>query len=109
MVVWTEQLRKAITLLLKSHPGYNRDEWSDKRPLWIEIPSDRWEKIKKMSKFIREHQIWIEKNNTEVLRAISSTKQMDWKEILLDGRLPDRVEKLYSPLTYNKIHKIAIS
>ena len=109
MVVWTEQLRKAVTLLLKSHPGYYKDDWSEERPLWIKIPEDRWAKIRKMFKVIREHQIWIEKNNAEVISAISSTKQKDWKEILLDGKLPNRVEKLYSPLTYNKIHEIAIS
>ena len=109
MVVWTEQLRKAVTLLLKSHPGYYKDDWSEERPLWIKIPEDRWAKIRKMFKVIREHQIWIEKNNAEVISTISSTKQKDWKEILLDGKLPNRVEKLYSPLTYNKIHEIAIS
>jgi hypothetical protein len=109
MVVWTEQLKKAIVLLLRSHPGYFKDEWSDKRPLWIEIAEERWEKIRKMFKVIREHQIWIEKNQPTVIGAISSTRQKDWKEILLNGRLPGRVEQLYSPLTYTKIHEIAIS
>jgi hypothetical protein len=108
MIVWMEQLEKALVLLLRGHPGYVNDEWADERPLWIEISSERWDKVKKMFKFVREHQIWIEKINREVINAIASTKQSDWKEILLNGRLPDRAQALYSPLTYTRIHEYAI-
>jgi hypothetical protein len=109
MIVWTGELQKAIVLLLKSHPTYFRNEWADERPLWIEIPEDKWANIRKMIRVVRDHQIWSERNNPEIISAIASTKQRDWKEILLDGRLPDRTERLLSPLTYNKILELAIS
>jgi hypothetical protein len=109
MIVWTGQLQKAIVLMLRSHPGYFKNDWGEERPLWIRIPEDKWSRIRKMIKVVRDHQIWMERNNQEIVSAISSTKQKDWKEILLDGRLPNRTEQLFAPLTYNKIHEAAIS
>jgi hypothetical protein len=109
MIVWTGQLQKAMVLLLKSHPGYFKNDWAEERPLWIEIPDDQWGRIRKMIRVVRDHQIWMEKSNQEIVNAISSTKQKNWKEILLDGRLPDRTEQLLAPLTYNKIHEAAIN
>jgi 5-methylcytosine-specific restriction endonuclease McrA len=108
MITWMDQLQKAIVLLLRGHPGYVNDEWGDERPFWIDISAERWEKIRKMFKFVREHQIWIEKSNKEIMNAIAATKQSDWREILLNGRLPDRAQALYSPLTYTRIHEYAI-
>lgn len=108
MVVWTGELKKAITLLLRSVPGYHKNEWPDERPLWIEIPEEQWVRIRRMFTIIRDHQIWKERTNRDIINEISSTKQKDWREILLDGRLPDRNERLFSPLTYSKIHELSI-
>ena len=108
MIVWTEQLKKAIVLLLKSYPGYTKDSWAEERPFWIEIPKEQWDRIRKMFKIVREHSIWIEKTNKQLIGEIASTKQKNWRDMLLDGRLPERNEKLFSPLTYNKIYELAI-
>jgi hypothetical protein len=108
MVIWMDQLQKAVVLLLSGNPGYTNDEWADERPLWIDIPVQQWDRIRKMFKFVREHQVWIEKSNKEILDSISATRQSDWKEILTNGRLPGRAQALYSPLTYTKIHEYAL-
>jgi N-acyl-D-aspartate/D-glutamate deacylase len=108
MIVWAGELQKAIILLLRSHPGYFKNDWAEARPFWIKIPEDKWARIRRMIQVVRDHQIWMERNN-QVVNAISSTKQKDWKEILLDGRLTNRTEQLFATLTYNKMHEVAIS
>lgn len=108
MVIWANELQKAIVLLLKSHPGFFKNEWAEERPLWVEIPEEQWNRVRRMVRAIRDHEIWIERTNKDVINEITSTRQKDWKEMLLDGRLPGRTERLLPPLTYTKIHELSI-
>lgn len=109
MIIWIEELKKAIARLLKSGNKYYRTEWSENRILWTEIGEQEWEQIRNMIKVIKMHQVWKQKENEEALSSLGSTKQGEWKGILLDGRLPGREERLFEPLTDTKIYDTAIS
>jgi len=108
MVVWITELKKAISRLLKSKNKYYKNEWSEKRVLWADINDDEWKIIRNMIKVIWMHQVWKQKENKEVLLALRSTRKMDWEEILLDGRLPGREERLFNPLRDIDIYDTAI-
>lgn len=108
MVIWIGELKKAISRLLKSRDKYYKVVWSEKRILWAEVNGQEWKIIKNMIKVIKMHQVWKQKENKEVLSSLGATRQMDWKEILLDGRLPGREERLFDPLTDTKIYDTAI-
>jgi hypothetical protein len=61
-----------------------------------------------MIQVIKQHKIWREKENEEVLRGLYSTKQKDWNELLIEGRLPGRTDRYFSQLTSQKIYDEAI-
>lgn len=109
MVVWIQELKKAIARLLKSRDKYYKAEWSEKRVLWAEIAEPEWRTIRNMIRVVAMHQVWRQKENREVLSALGANRQMDWKDILLDGRLPGREERFFDPLTDTKIYDTAIS
>lgn len=109
MVIWIGELKKAISRLLITKDKYYKNAWSEKRVLWAEIEEQEWKIIRNMIKIVRMHQVWRQKENKEVLLALGATRQMDWKDILLDGRLPGREERLFDPLTDTKIYDTAIS
>ena len=104
MVVWVEELRKAIVRMLKTKEKYDTTDWSNDRVLWAEMDDSDWKMIRRMLQVIQEHQIWIERHDKTTIQALASTKQRDWKEMLLDGKLPGRLEKLFDPLTDTKIY-----
>jgi len=79
--------------------------WGEKRPLWAEIHEEDWEQIRKMIRAIRDHKIWGERINPEIVAAIASTRQKDWEEILLKGFLPGRRDALLPPLDQNYMFK----
>jgi hypothetical protein len=108
MVVWMEQLKIAVVRLLKSRSRYERDQWSEERAFWVEMKEQDWSTIRAMLMVIRDHQIWIQKENPQVISAISSTRQREWREILLDGRLPGRSERLFQPLNDTVIYDAAL-
>jgi len=103
MIVWLTQFKMAVIRLLKTRNRYLTREWGDERPLWAEFKEEDWKAIRRMFGVVRDHQIWIEKHDKNIIQAIESTKQKDWKQILLEGRLPDRPEKLFPPLDDNTI------
>lgn len=109
MVIWIGELKKAISRLLKSRDKYHKMAWSEKRVLWAEIGEQEWKIIRNMIKVIKMHQIWKQKENRDVLSSLGTTRQMDWKEILFDGRLPGREERLFDPLIDTKIYDAAIN
>jgi len=109
MVIWIGELKKAISRLLKSRDKYHKMAWSEKRVLWAEIGEQEWKIIRNMIKVIKMHQIWKQKENRDVLSSLGTTRQMDWKEILFDGRLPGREERLFDPLIDTKIYDTAIN
>jgi hypothetical protein len=51
-----------------------------------------------MVRVVRDHKVWGERVNGDILQAITSTRQKDWREILLEGRLPGRQEPLLPKL-----------
>ncbi|MCD6381803.1 MAG: hypothetical protein J7L43_02395 [Candidatus Aenigmarchaeota archaeon] len=108
MVVWITELKKAISRLLKSRNKYYKNDWSEKRILWAEINDEDWKIIRNMIKVMWMHQVWKQKENKDVLLVLRSTRQKDWKEILLDGRLPGREERLFNPLRDTDIYDCAI-
>lgn len=101
MVVWAKELKRAIQLLLGTKTRYSVASWGEKRPLWAEIHDEDWQQIRKMIRAVREHKIWGERTNPDVLAAIYATRQMDWSDILLKGTLPGRQERLLPPLDQN--------
>jgi hypothetical protein len=64
-----------------------------------------WDQIRKMIRVVRDHKIWGERTSPEIVSAIALTRQKDWEEILLKGRLPGRQEQLLPPLDQNFIFK----
>src|SRR5208282_4835562 len=94
MVIWTKELMNAIVLLLGTRTRYPAGRsWSEKRPLWAEILQSDWDQIRKMIQVIRDHKIWAERTNAEIVSAIAATRQKDWEQILLKGRLPGRQDQ----------------
>lgn len=108
MVIWIGELKKAISRLLKSRDKYHKAAWSEKRVLWAKIDEQEWKIIKNMVKVIKMHQVWKQKENEEILFSLGTTRQRDWKDILLDGRLPGREYRLFAPLTDTKIYDTAL-
>lgn len=107
MIVWVDQLQKAIVRMFKTKDKYDKADWADERVLWVEMDSQDSKMIRRMFQVIQQHKIWIEKDNAETVQALASTRQRDWREILLDGKLPGRPEKSLSPLTDTKIYDLA--
>jgi len=107
MVIWTKELVQAIALLLGTRTRYVRGGWSKDRPFWAKTLNEDWECIRKMIRAVRDHKIWAERMNSEVVSAVASTRQKDWEQILLRGRLPGRQEPFMPPLDQNFIFKSA--
>jgi hypothetical protein len=101
--IWAKELKSAISSLLDTRSKYKDANWREISPLWADIDEQEWKRIRKMINVISQHKIWTEKVNQEIITAISSTKQSDWKEILLKGRLPGTAVAKYSPLNKNYI------
>lgn len=101
MVIWVKELKRAIQLLLNAKTRYLQGAWAEKRPLWVEIQSEDWEQIRKMIRAIRDHKIWGERLNPEIVAAVASNRQKDWEEILLKGTLPGRRDVLLPLLDQN--------
>ena len=107
MIIWTKELAQAITLLLNAKSRYKRGDWATDRPMWVEILSEDWEQIRRMVRVVRDHKLWAERANPEVVSGIASTRQKDWEQILLEGRLPGRQEQFVTPLDQNFIFRAA--
>ncbi|MGH9773498.1 MAG: HNH endonuclease [Candidatus Acidiferrales bacterium] len=94
MMVWCEELKRAIRLLLAARARYKEANWGERRPLWAQMLDEDWQQVRKMIQAIRDHRVWAESVNQDIVAAIASTKQKDWKDILLRGTLPGRREPL---------------
>lgn len=81
--------------------------WATERRLWVEILADDREQVRKMLRAIRDHKIWGERSNPEIMQAVASTKQKNWREILLKGTLPGRHGALLPALDQNFVFKAA--
>lgn len=103
MIIWSEELMRAISLFLNTLSRYQRGDWATARTMWAEIDEPNWDRVRKMIRVVRDHKIWGERTNTEIVSAISSTRNKDWKEILLQGRLPGREDSLLPKLDQNYI------
>lgn len=101
MMIWSKELKRAIQLLLNTKTRYATAAWSEKRPLWAQVVDEDWQQIRKMVRAIRDHKVWGERTNLDIVAAISSTRQKDWNDILLRGTLPGRREQLLPPLDQN--------
>lgn len=107
MVIWCEELTRAIRTLLNVRLRYEKGSWSEDRPLWAEMKSEDWNSIRKMIRAIRDHKVWGERTNAQMLTAMSSTKQRDWQEILINGKLPGREGQLLPKLDQNFVFQAA--
>jgi hypothetical protein len=103
LIVWSEELMRAVALLLNTLTKYEVSSWAQSRPLWATIDQPVWERIRKMIRVVRDHKIWGDRSNLDIMQAITSTRQKDWREILLEGRLPGRQEQLFPKLDQNFI------
>lgn len=93
------QLRAAVGLLVGTRYRYH--EWAQERPLWIEFNEDDWKMIRKFVRVAAQHKVWIEKRNQDILRALESTRQKDWTQILVEGKLPGRTDSLFTPMNFS--------
>jgi hypothetical protein len=109
MIIWVEEFRKSLSLFLKTKIKFDEAEWSKERVLWSRIDDTDFEVIGKMFTVIRDHKIWREKHNAEIISSLGSTKISDWKNLLLNGKLPGREEKLFDPINDTVIFNKAIS
>ena len=107
MIVWVDELQKAIIRMLKDQERIDKAEWADERVLWVEMDEQDWKMIRRMFRVIQQHKIWIEKDNKETIQALATTRQRDWREILLEGRLPGRLE-IITPLNDTRIFDDAL-
>lgn len=103
MIIWIKELTQAIALLLGTRTRYTHGSWSKDRPLWAQMLQEDWDRIRKMIRVVRDHKIWAERTNPEVVSAIALTRQKDWEQILLKGKLPGRQEQFIPPLDQNFI------
>lgn len=103
MITWIKEFKMALSLLLNARQRYPVGIWQQERPLWAEIKPEDWDAIRKMIQAVAGHKIWSTKVGPEVIAAIASTKQADWQEILLHGRLPGREDAMFSKLDQNFI------
>jgi len=101
MMIWCKELKRAIELLLSTKTRYATAAWSEKRPLWADMLDEDWQQMRKMIRAIRDHKVWGERTNPDIVAAISSTRQKDWSDILLKGTLPGRRDQLVPPLDQN--------
>ena len=108
-LVWINEFRKSVTRLLVSRNRYTNAKWRDERVLWADMRDNDLPIIGNMFDVIRKHKIWKIKENKEILASLGSTKQSDWKAMLLDGKLPGREERLFDPLNDTVIYDKAIS
>jgi hypothetical protein len=108
MVIWVDEFKKALSLLLKTKNKFEEAAWSKERVLWSKIDDSDFDTIGKMFTVIRDHKIWREKNNAEIISSLGSTKISDWKNLLLNGKLPGREEKLFDPINDTVIFNKAI-
>jgi len=103
MTIWTLEFKRAIAILLNTKQKYTDSSWPEQRPLWVEISPQDWDQIRKMLCAARDHKVWGERINPDIVNALKSTRQKDWKEILLKGRLPGRQEECLPQLDQNFI------
>lgn len=108
MMVWCEELKRAIRLLLGTRGRYKVANWGERRPLWAQMLDEDWQQVRKMIQAIRDHKVWGESVNQDVVAAIASTKQKDWKDILLKGTLPGRREPLLPLLDSQYMFRAAL-
>jgi hypothetical protein len=108
MVNWVEEFKKALSILLKTKNKYDEALWSEERVLWANMDENDFDVVGKMFCVIRDQKLWREKTNGEVISALGSTKISDWKNLLLNGKLPGREEKLFDPLNDTIIFNKAI-
>lgn len=108
-LIWINEFRKAVSTLLVARSRYSNMMWSDDHVLWADVNVEDFQIIGNMFDVIRKHKIWKIKENREILSSLGSTKQSDWKAMLLDGKLPGREERLFDPLNYTVIFHKAIS
>lgn len=108
MVIWMGQLKIAIGTMLNIERKYKYGDWAKDRVFWAELDDQDWKKIRKMFDVVAQHKMWTERTNKEILSVLYSTAQRDWKELLLDGKLPGRVNTIYTPLDHNYLLQYAI-
>ena len=101
MMIWCKELKRAIQLLLNTKTRYATAAWGERRPLWAQVLAEDWQQTRKMIRAIRDHKVWGERTNPDIVAAISSTRQKDWNDILLKGTLPGRREQLLPTLDQN--------
>jgi hypothetical protein len=109
MVIWVEEFKKALSILLKTKNKYEDALWSEERVLWANIDDSDLGIIGKMFTVVRDHKIWREKNNAAIISSLGSTKISDWRNLLLNGKLPGREDKLFDPLNDTVIFNKAIN
>jgi hypothetical protein len=109
MAIWARELREAIQTLLTTRGRYHVASWAKDRPLWAEMQPEDWDVIREMVRALRDHKVWGEVTNREIVAAFASTKQRDWEDILLKGTLPGRTERLLPPLDRTFVFQAAIN
>ena len=101
LIAWAEEFRIAINTYLNSHNKYKKD-WSKENYLWVEFDDNDIVMIRKMIKFIKTHPAWCVKEEN-VVKNISTTSVSDWRQIILEGKLPGALKPIYEPMNGGQI------
>jgi len=58
--------------------------------------------IRKIIKYIRSNSAWSEKEEV-IVKLILTTSVSDWRQIILEGKLPSRPQSIYDPINGGQI------
>lgn len=112
MLIDPQALRIVVDFLTERHipymviGGLANAIWGE---MWAEIQKEDWESIRKMLRAVAQHKIWTVRVGSEALPALASTRQGDWQELLLKGRLPGREKEMFPKLDQNFIFQAGVS
>ncbi len=106
LISWAEQFRDAVNTYINSNTKYKKD-WHKEKYLWAELDQNDFLTIRAMIKYIKTHPAWTVKEDNMV-NQISTTKVNDWREIIIEGKLPGAVQSIYDPMNSGKILEKAL-
>lgn len=101
LIAWAEEFRTALNTYFNSHNKYQKD-WSKENFLWVEMNENDENMIRNMIRYIKTHPAWTVREEN-IVKSISSTSVSDWRQIILEGKLPGAIQPIYDPMTGGQI------
>ncbi len=101
LIAWAEEFRTALNTYFNSNNKYQKN-WSKENYLWVEMNENDENMIRNMIRYIKTHPAWTVREEN-IVKSISSTSVSDWRQIILEGKLPGAVQPIYDPMTGGQI------